>query len=138
MVIFFQVKLFSLKQEKECQDNLKEATGLAPWSVTEEVFNVKFLKKRPKWLINDKGNRMELDGYNEDLRIAFEYQGRQHFEIVSHFKDTKKDFAKRQKHDKIKKEICLEKNILLLCPTYELDEKDYRYFIYESMKNYGG
>jgi hypothetical protein len=34
MVIFFQVKLFSLKQEKESQDNLTEATGLAPWSVT--------------------------------------------------------------------------------------------------------
>jgi len=34
VIIIITVKLFSLKQEKESQDNLTEATGLAPWSVT--------------------------------------------------------------------------------------------------------
>lgn len=45
----------------------------------EKIFKAKFPKTKPKWLRNSKGNLMELDGYNEKLKIAFEYQGRQHY-----------------------------------------------------------
>ena len=43
----------------------------------ERIFGKYFCKTRPEWLINDDdGNRMELDGYNEELGLAFEYQGK--------------------------------------------------------------
>ena len=101
--------------------------------VMKEYFGAEFPIKKPKWLVNEAGNRLFLDGYNEELKIAFEYQGRQHFEKVSFFKDTEEKFKKRQKHDKIKKEKCKEMGIILLCPTYKLDESEYREFIKKEM-----
>jgi hypothetical protein len=95
--------------------------------VIEEYFGVKFPKKRPKWLINDDNNRLELDGYNKKLGIAFEYQGQQHFKKM--YYDNEKKFIKRQNHDKIKKEACKKQGIMLLCPTYELEEDEYEGFI---------
>jgi hypothetical protein len=79
----------------------------------EKKFNKKFPKKRPKWLINKNGNRLELDGFCEELNMAFEYNGRQHYEIVEHFKYNQKKLDKRQEIDKIKIEICKKKNIKL-------------------------
>jgi len=97
----------------------------------EELLNVEFPRKRPQWLLNENDNRLELDGYSEDLGIAFEYQGYQHFEKM--YYDRKETFEKRQKHDKIKKEACKKKGIILLCPTYELDESEYEDFIRENV-----
>ena len=37
----------------------------------EEIFQNNFPKKRPNWLVNSRGNQMELDGYNEELGIAY-------------------------------------------------------------------
>jgi len=99
--------------------------------VIEKTLNAEFPKKHPSWLINDNGNRLELDGYNDELGIAFEYQGEQHFRQVSYLKDTKEVFAKRQKHDQIKKELCAQYGIILLCPTYELGEDEFE----EHIKN---
>lgn len=45
----------------------------------EKIFNVHFNKVRPKWLKNKLGFPLELDGYNEKLKLAFEHQGMQHY-----------------------------------------------------------
>jgi len=100
----------------------------------EKLLNVKLPKKRPKWLVNEEGNRLELDGYNEKLKIAFEYQGQQHFEIVKIFKGNQKKLDKVQKHDNIKKELCKQRSITLLCPTYKLGKTKYDNFIKNKLK----
>ena len=40
----------------------------------ENLFRAKFEKNRPEWLISRFGTKLELDGYNEALGVAFEYQ----------------------------------------------------------------
>lgn len=45
----------------------------------EKIFGEEFNSIRPDWLKNISGNKMELDGFNEKLKIAFEHQGRQHY-----------------------------------------------------------
>ena len=37
-----------------------------------------FRKIRPDWIKNKEGNKLELDFYCEELKLAFEYQGIQH------------------------------------------------------------
>jgi len=50
--------------------------------IFETIFKSEFCKKRPAWLLNEYGVRMELDGYHEKLQVAFEYQGKQHFKKI--------------------------------------------------------
>jgi len=45
----------------------------------EALFGKPFPKTRPAWLVNSKRNRQELDGYCEELKLAFEYNGQQHY-----------------------------------------------------------
>lgn len=48
-------------------------------TVFQTLFAVEFRKQRPKWLRYPlTGRLLELDGYNEELQLAFEYQGAQH------------------------------------------------------------
>ena len=84
----------------------------------EELFRTTFNKTKPLWLVNDKGNRMELDGYSDNLKIAFEYNGAQHYQI-NRFSKTKTVLKQRIKDDIDKKSICKKKKILLIVITYE-------------------
>jgi hypothetical protein len=102
-------------------------------SIFEWVFQRDFQKVRPDWLLNDRGNRMELDGYNEELNIAFEYQGEQHSTYIPFFHgDDENAFQQRIDDDLKKIEICEQREILLFhmpisvplsdLQTYLLDE----------------
>jgi len=92
----------------------------------EQIFGDEFSKLRPKWLKNSRKRQMELDGYNEKLKIAFEYQGIQHFEEKGFFYDKtlcdmerKKLLKLRIDDDKTKVRLCKENNVKLFVLTYE-------------------
>lgn len=70
----------------------------------EKIFGKDFNSIRPNWLKNNLGNKMELDGYNEELKIAFEHQGRQHYSTTN----VNHRFVKQSTidNDKQKAEIC--------------------------------
>lgn len=80
----------------------------------EQLFDDKFNKSRPKWLVNEDGNQMELDGFNRELGIAFEHQGEQHYSTKTHFIRKKAKLEKRKKDDKTKYNLCLKHNIKLI------------------------
>lgn len=79
----------------------------------EDIFEEEFRKQRPKWLVNDSGNRLELDGYCEKLGIAFEHNGTQHYKPVKHF-GGKDKFEKTFRNDFIKKELCDKFSVKLI------------------------
>jgi len=72
-------------------------------AIFERTFGGTFPKSKPKWLVSQRGRKLELDGYNEQLQIAFEYQGPHHFFV---------DYVIA--HDKIKREACTARNVRLV------------------------
>ncbi|KKN65548.1 hypothetical protein LCGC14_0480740, partial [marine sediment metagenome] len=77
----------------------------------EKIFKKPFPKSYLDWLINENGNQMELDGYNKDLGLAFEYQGIQHRKKA--FDKTVEELHKIQREDAHKLKLCNENNMIL-------------------------
>jgi hypothetical protein len=77
--------------------------------VFEEIFKKPFPKMRPKWLARRR-SRLELDGYNEELGIAFEHQGLQHYEEISHWGPL----SHVKERDNFKKRKCRNKSVILI------------------------
>jgi hypothetical protein len=79
-------------------------------AIFENLTEKKFPKKRPNWLKGKKGYPLELDGYCEDLKIAFEHQGRQHYQNqLSKFSNP--EILER---DKLKRKLCELKGVSLI------------------------
>ncbi len=81
--------------------------------IFEKVTGREFHLAYPKWLKNGDGNQLQLDGYNESLRIAFEHQGKQHFQALD-VMGGRKGLLSRLRNDRIKKQLCKRKMVSLL------------------------
>lgn len=74
-----------------------------------------FEKIRPKWLLNINSNYpLELDLYNDKLKIAVEYNGKQHYEFCPYFHKNEDHFIKQQERDLLKNELCIKNGIKLI------------------------
>jgi hypothetical protein len=97
----------------------------------EQLFKNKFPMVRPSWLRSDiSGRSLELDGYCEELNLAFEHQGMQHYENVLQKSDEK--FERTKYNDNLKVEITKKLGInLIIIPalSYKLQPKDLKNFI---------
>lgn len=88
--------------------------------VLEKLFLKKFPKSSPIWLKENKELRSyELDGYSEELGIAFEHQGEHHFKEVGY--NYKKTLNEIKRRDKLKAQICKKNNVKLIYFTYKDD-----------------
>jgi hypothetical protein len=82
----------------------------------KQLFGFPFKKVRPSWLRNSRGNLMEIDGYCEELKIGFEYQGAQHFKDIGIYST---DVQRRIEDDELKFALCMENGIRLFYLTYK-------------------
>jgi len=57
---------------------------------------------------------LQLDGYNSKNRIAFEYQGYQHYTENSHFHTNEKQYKAQIERDNYKKKLCKKNEITLI------------------------
>jgi hypothetical protein len=73
----------------------------------EAIFDRKFQSDyRPNILKNPETQRnLEYDGYNDELKLAFEFNGRQHYNWPNHCSMTKNDYIKQYRRDDYKKRI---------------------------------
>jgi hypothetical protein len=78
--------------------------------VFEGIFKDKFPKVKPNWL-----GGLELDGYNEKLNLAFEFQGIQHHKYVPVFHPNGlADFDSQLERDKKKRNLCKRHGVKLI------------------------
>lgn len=89
-------------------------------TVLEQMFGIELPKKRPKWLYNLTGKRLELDGYCPTKQIAFEYNGLQHYEFVSAFHSQGKGIEEQQERDNQKVKACEKYGVsLIVVPFFQ-------------------
>jgi very-short-patch-repair endonuclease len=86
-----------------------------------------FEKVRPPFLRNPRtGRNLELDFYCPELRLAVEFQGRQHYVYDKHFHKSQEDFYEQLERDRIKQELCTQHGIRLITVPYTVsDVKEY-------------
>jgi len=96
----------------------------------EAIFSEAFPKTRPGWLRNSRGNQMELDGYCEKLKLAFEYHGIQHYETTTFF-HQKSPLTIRIQDDAEKTRLCAINCVTLIEIPYSVERSSLQQFIYE-------
>lgn len=91
------------KNEEKCRE------------IVEKIYNRPFKKSRPDFLKNPKtGRNLELDMYNESLKLAVEYNGIQHRVYAPYFHKSLDDFLCQVERDKLKSQRCNEVGVTLI------------------------
>jgi len=82
-----------------------------------------FSSVRPNWLKNPAtGRNLELDCYNERMRLAVEIHGKQHYEQVpimhGHGEEGLRKFHDGQRRDMLKRTLCARRGVRLIEVPY--------------------
>ena len=105
----------------------------------EFYFKRPFYKIRPDFLLNPITNvPLELDCYNEELRLAVEYNGAQHYHFNKMMHKNSKDrFQNQQYRDYIKKTKCQEHGIDLIVVPYTIKREKLASFLLSELRKRG-
>jgi hypothetical protein len=117
----------------------KESKGeLECKRVLEKIFNKPFNKHRPNFLNNPVTGgefNLELDCYNDEIGLAVEYSGKQHYEYIPFFHKNKEAFYNQKYRDELKRRMCKDNNIILIEVPYTVKIEDIENFILKRLKN---
>ena len=105
------------KSEQKCRE------------IFEKYYSKPFPNCRPDFM-----ERLELDGYNEELKIAFEYNGRQHYEFVKGWHKKDEDLLNQIARDDLKKDLCIQHDIKLYIIPYTVPFEELENFIHNLIK----
>lgn len=125
-------RLFSKKKKHKKHENVCR-------SILERLTGKSFPSIRPDWLKSPQtGRNLEIDCYNDELKIAVEVQGRQHYEYTPHFhRRGEIDFENQKKRDRWKKAKCEKLGITFIEIPYTMNKDKAEPFIREQLKKSG-
>lgn len=122
----------------KCSEGVGERIARAYF---EQLLGKPFQKIRPAWLQGFRRYPLELDGYNAELKIAFEHQGKQHDKYINlYHSNDEKNFLDMQARDKRKLELCKKHGVALIqIPQINLNfsPKKLKRFIQDELKRFG-
>jgi hypothetical protein len=105
------------KNEKRCRE------------IFESIFGSPFPSVRPSFLKRKNGKALELDGYNHKLKLAFEYNGVQHYKFSPIFHASPNDFRDQEQRDRDKRRMCAAAGVTLIEIPYTVKYEDLETFI---------
>lgn len=98
--------------------------------VLEQIFKKPFNKARPSIMYNKVTNmNLELDCYNSELKIACEYNGKQHYVYTPYFHTNIDKFRAQQYRDYMKSILCEKNGITLITVPYTVKIEDIESYI---------
>jgi hypothetical protein len=105
----------------------------------EKIFDKPFIKVRPDFLKNNVTKyNLELDIYNSDLKLAVEYNGKQHYEYSPFFhRNNYQAFLNQKYRDEIKRMLCKQNEIKLIEVPYTVPFEDIESYIRIACRNLG-
>ena len=110
--------------------NLSKGERLCKQAV-EEIYGLPFYCVRPDFLKNpETGRNLEIDIYNDQLKLGIEYNSKQHYIFPNSFHKTYEEFINQVRRDKYKVEMCDQNGVYLISVPYNVP------LDLESIKNY--
>lgn len=132
---------------KELENNIpkknvpKESKGETECRrVLRNIFNRSFDKARPDFLNNPVTGgqfNLELDCYDQQLRLAVEYNGIQHYQYNKFFHRNNDHFLTQKYRDDMKRRICKEHGITLIEVPYTVKLENIERFLTNELLNKG-
>jgi hypothetical protein len=110
-----------------CPDCVNNKTEKLCRKIIEELTGKKFSSVRPDFLQNiNTGRNLELDGYNEEMKLAFEYNGIQHYKYRPDYfhKGGEHLFIDQQENDKLKIQMCNNLGIKVIVIPYQYNYRN--------------
>lgn len=91
----------------------------------ESIYGVPFTSTWPEWLRNpETGEKLELDCYNEELKLAVEYNGEQHYKWPNFTNQSQEQFINQVRRDSFKMNMCDKHGVYLIVVPYTVKHKD--------------
>lgn len=85
------------------------------------IYGVPFSSVRPDWLENpETGEKLELDCYNDELKIAVEYNGEQHYKWPNFTNQTYQQFINQVRRDEYKMDECDRNGVYLIVVPFNV------------------
>jgi hypothetical protein len=98
--------------------------------ILSEIYGKKFISARPNWLKNpETGSLLELDCYNEELKIAAEYNGIQHYVYPNNHHKTYDEFVSQLRRDQFKLKRCDQMGVYLITIPYTVPKDQIKNYI---------
>ena len=124
----FTIPLSYRKQEHDKRHIISKKYETRCRQIFESIFRRSFPSVRPAFLKRSNGKCLELDGYNNELKLGFEYQGRQHYQFSTMFHRTMDDFYQQKQRDIDKREMCRRSGVTVIEIPYTVK--------YEKLEDY--
>jgi hypothetical protein len=111
----WKARLGNIRTGRGCPKCSSESTGEAVCrAVFEYLFDAPFPSVWVPWLRGKKNSRLQLDGFNSELKIAFEHQGAHHTgPIYGRSPTSKARYRRTLRTDNLKRKACAKKGVTL-------------------------
>lgn len=97
--------------------------------ILSDIHGKLFTKTRSLRWLNDDGTLLELDGYNEELKIAFEYQGEQHYKLTYYNGYNSVKLLDIQRKDALKIKLCKKNGVKLIIVSCDMSLSKYKEYL---------
>lgn len=127
-------------QRQEKQGSFKSKGEIECKRVVEKLFSKGFIKIRPDFLRNPVTGgikNLELDCYNDEMKLAIEYNGEQHYKYIPYFHKNNEAFLNQKYRDFMKNTLCEKHGITLIEVPYTINIQDIETYLIEELKQKG-